>query len=67
MFPNPILAIKIHIILGQYRRLMSCLFIRSQASCLLARMGHLEEGAKGCAARRKVPMAEEQRTHKGEG
>merc|ERR1711940_153372 len=48
-------------ILGQYRRLLSCLFIRSQASCLLARMGHLGEGAKECAARRRVAMAEEER------
>ena len=51
-------------ILGQYRRLLSCLFIRSQASCLLARMGHLGEGAKECAARRRVAMAEEERMRK---
>jgi hypothetical protein len=31
-------------ILGQYRRLLSC---------LLARMGHLGEGTKECAARRR--------------
>ena len=53
-------------ILGQYRRLLSCLFIRSQASCLLARMGHLGEGAKECAARRRVAMAEEERRRKEE-
>ena len=51
-------------ILGQYRRLLSCLFVRSQASCLLARMGHLGEGAKECAARRRVAMAEEERMRK---
>ena len=51
-------------ILGQYRKRLSCLFIRSQASCLLARMGHLGEGAKECAARRRVAMAEEERVRK---
>ena len=51
-------------ILGQYRRLLSCLFVRSQASCLLARMGHLGEGAKEFAARRRVAMAEEERMRK---
>ena len=34
----------------------------SQASCLLARMGHL--GAKGCEARRRLGMAEEERARK---
>ena len=29
------------------------ILVRSQASCLLARMGHLGEGAKECAARRR--------------
>ena len=33
-------------ILGHNRRLLSCLFVRSQASCLLARMGHLGEGTR---------------------
>jgi hypothetical protein len=51
-------------ILGQYQRLLSCLSIRSQTSCLLARMGHLGEGAKECAARRRVAMAEEERIRK---
>ena len=30
------------VILGQYRRLLSCTFVRSTSSCLLARMGHWE-------------------------
>ena len=51
-------------ILGQYRRRLSCLFVRSQVSYLLARMGHLGEGAKGCAARRRVAIAEEERVRK---
>ena len=51
-------------ILGWYRRLQSCPFIRSQASCLLARLGHLMEGAKKCAARRMVTMAEGERMRK---
>ena len=51
-------------ILGQFRRLLACLFISSQASCLLARMGYLGEGAKECAARRMVALAEEERMRK---
>ena len=52
------------LILSQYRRRLSCLFVKSAASCLLSRMGHLGEGAKECAARRRVAMAEEERTIK---
>ena len=58
---RPVSVAKAGWILGQYRRLLFCLFVRSQASCLLARMGHLGEGAKECAARRRVAMAEEER------
>ena len=60
----PVSDIRAGWIMGQYRRLLSCLFVRSQASCLLARMGHLGEGAKECAARRRVTMAEEERRRK---
>ena len=49
-------------ILGQYRILLSC-----QASCLLARMGHLGEGVKECAATRRVAKTEEMRMRKGTG
>ena len=52
------------LILSQHRRRLSCLFTRSAASCLLSRVGHLGEGAKECAARRRVAMAEEERTRK---
>ena len=38
--------------------------IRSQASCLLARLRHLMEGAKKWAARRMVIMAEKERMRK---
>ena len=58
---QPVSDAKAGWILGQYRRLLFCLFVGSQASCLLARMGHLGEGAKECAARRRVAMAEEER------
>ena len=61
---QPVSEAKAGWILGQYRRRLSCLFVRSQASCLLARMGHLGEGAKECAARRRVAMAEEERVRK---
>ena len=61
---QPVSEAKAGWILGQYRRLLSCLFIRSQASCLLARMGHLGERAKECAAWRRVAMAEEERMRK---
>ena len=49
------------------RRLLSCLFVRSQASCLLARMGHLGEGAKECAVRRRVAMTGEEERMREEG
>ena len=54
---------------GQYRKQLSYLFVRSQSSCLLSRMGHLGEGEKECAARRRVAMAvdEERRKRKAEG
>ena len=63
---QPVSEAKAGWILGQYRRLLSCLFSRSQVSCLLARMGHLGEGAKECAAKRRVAMAEEERMREGE-
>ena len=35
-------------ILGQYRRVLSVTFVRSNAACLVARMGHLGEAARQC-------------------
>ena len=55
---QPVSKAKAGWILGQYRRLQSCLFVRSHASCLLAMMSHLGEGAKECAARRMVCYGE---------
>ena len=48
-------------ILGQYRRVLSATFVRSQATCLVARMGHLGEEARECAARRRMTMVEGER------
>ena len=36
------------------RKILSCAFVRSQVSCLLARMGHLDVGARKAAAMRQV-------------
>ena len=48
-------------ILGQYRRVLSVTFVRSQAACLVARMGHLGQAARECAGRRRVAMADGER------
>ena len=48
-------------ILGQYLHVLSVTFVRSQAACLVARMGHLGEGARECAAGRRVAMGEGER------
>jgi hypothetical protein len=53
-------------VLGQHRRFFSCLFVRCQTACLVSRMGHLGEGAKEAAARRKVWSGEEERSRKEE-
>ena len=49
------------LILGQYRRVLSVNFVRSNAACLVARMGHLGESARECAGRRRLAMAEGER------
>ena len=48
-------------ILNQYRRVLSVTFVRSQAACLVARMGHLGETARECAGRRRMAMQEGER------
>ena len=48
-------------ILGQYRRVLSVTFVRSQAACMVARMGHLGQAAIECAGRRRVAMADGER------
>ena len=48
-------------ILGQYRRILSVVFVRCNAACLVARMGHLGEAARECAGRRRAAMMEGER------
>ena len=36
-------------------------FVKSQAACMVARMGHIGEAARECAARRRVAMVEDER------
>ena len=56
------------VVLGQYRRFFSVLFVRVQAACLTSRMGHLGEGARDGAGRRRDMMAQEERgLHTGKG
>ena len=50
-----------NVVLGQYRRYFSCLFVRVQAACLCARLGHLGEGARDAAGRRRDLMEQELR------
>ena len=40
------------LVIGQIRRVLSVCFVRSQATCLLARVGYLKEGARSAADRR---------------
>ena len=48
-------------ILGQYRRVLSVTFVRSQAAWMVARMGHLGQAARECAERRREAMREGER------
>ena len=48
------------LIVGQYRRLVSITAVRSQAMCLLARVGLITPAAKEAAARRAVAMRMEE-------
>ena len=48
------------VILGQIRRFFSVLFVKIQASCLEARMGHLGEGTRRAAGRRNDLMVQEE-------
>ena len=47
-------------VLGQYRRHFSVLFVKVQAACLTARLGHLGDGARQAAGRRQDIMAQEE-------
>ena len=46
-------------VMGQIRRKLSCTFVRSQALCLLARLGQLGPGATADAGRRVVALRAE--------
>jgi hypothetical protein len=48
-------------ILSQHRRVPNVVFVCVQATCLVARMGHLGKAAQGCAARRDNTKAEAKR------
>ena len=48
-------------ITSTYRRILSCQFIRSIEGCLLARMGHMDKGARDAAGRRREGEMEERR------
>ena len=52
------------VILGQYRRYFSSLFVRVQAACLTARLGHLGPVAREVAGRRRDLMAQEERARR---
>ena len=52
------------VVLAQYRRFFSCLFVRVQAACLSARLGHLGEGARQVAGRRRDLMEQEMRARR---
>ena len=49
------------VVLGQYRRYFSVLFVRVQMACLTARLGHLGMAAREVAGRRRDLMAQEER------
>ena len=52
--------------LDRYRRILSCAFVRATESCLLARLGHLDAGAREAAQRRQVTVREEERDRREE-
>ena len=52
------------VVLGQYRRHFSTLFVKAQAACLTARLGHLGIGAREVAGRRHDMMAQEERARR---
>ena len=52
------------VILGQYRRYFSVLFVKVQAACLTARIGHLGMQAREAAGRRRDLMVLEERSRR---
>ena len=53
-------------VLAQYQRLFSVQFVKVQAACLTARLGHLGEGARQ-AARRRVDLMDQEERARREG
>ena len=47
-------------IVSRYRRILSCVFLRANESCLVSRMGHLDEGARGAVSRRREVVRTEE-------
>ena len=52
------------VVLGQYRRHFSVLFVKVQAACLTARLGHLGAGGRQAAGRRRDLMLQERRSRR---
>ena len=52
------------VVLGQYRRYFSTLFVKAQAACLTARLGHLGIAAREVAGRRRDLMVQEERARR---
>ena len=52
------------VVLGQYRRFFSVLFVKVQAACLSARIGHLGLQAREAAGRRRDMMMQEERSRR---
>ena len=52
------------VVLGQYRRHFSVVFVKVQAACLTARLGHLGPGARQAAGRRRDMMLQELRSQR---
>ena len=48
------------VVLSQYRRYFSVLFVKVQAACLTARLGHLGLGAREAAGRRRDLLQQEE-------
>ena len=52
------------VVVGQYRRHFSVLFVKVQAACLSARIGHLGLQAREAAGRRRDLMLQEERSRR---
>ena len=57
----PSTAGNLAVIIGRYRRILSCTFVRALETCLLDRLGHMDAGAREAALRRQTTVREEER------